>query len=388
MAEAWPTAVGAGLALLFLGGLLHRAWVTRRTPTHGDHGVRPHYLTGLNYMISNQPDHAIAELSRAVRTETDAVEAYLALGNLFREKGQAERAIDIHKSLLHRPRLSEEERLQVLLSLGMDFKTAGLMDRAERTLQEVVDRDPDNLSGLHCLRQVYEEMGRWDVAVRIQQRIEERRTAAEPERLAAIHYEWGRALAEDGDLEGARDNYQRALDLDPGHSPAHLGMADCLIEAGRDSEALRHLEVALEGNPPWAAAALMSMVEPCRRLDELNRLRDACDRLLQREPSTWRARLVRGRLHLEEGSVEAARRELTEALEEKPGSLQVQRSLWEVLRREGSGSEEFVGTVDEAIDSARLVDPYVCMRCGFQSTELFARCPHCHQWDTVAEEGW
>jgi lipopolysaccharide biosynthesis regulator YciM len=142
------------------------------------------------------------------------VEAYLALGNLFREKGQIERAIDIHKSLLHRPGLSDLGRTQALFSLALDFKSAGLIDRSERTLQDVVNRDPDNLSGWLCLRRVYEEMGRWEEAGETQSRIDKLAGSTDERLLASLWTERG-------------DSGRRSLCKGFGSPPSLLACAAC-----------------------------------------------------------------------------------------------------------------------------------------------------------------
>lgn len=387
MLEGWASTLGAVVALLFVGFLLGRAWVLWRgraggRPQYGDH---PHYLLGLNYLISNQPELALLELSKAVRGETDAVEAYLALGNLFREKGQVERAIDIHKSLLHRSGLSDLGRLQALFSLGLDFKRAGLVDRAERTLQEVVDRDPENLSGWHCLSKVYEEMGRWEEAVRVQERIQELAGSRDPRMLASLWSELGREALSEERTDAALRHFERALELDGGYAPALLGLGDCHADAGDVTAALAHWERALEDGLPWASEALYRVADACEEIGDGGRLDRACRRVLDRHPHAWRARLVQARMHRRQGEVEAAREALVEALSERPGSLTVQRELWETLG-DADGGRPVRELVNEADSKARLVDPFVCLRCGFKASEPFARCPHCHEWNTVAEE--
>lgn len=387
MLQGWASTLGAVVALLFVGFLLGRAWVLRRgrhdgRPQYGDH---PHYLLGLNYLISNQPDLALLELSKAVRGETDAVEAYLALGNLFREKGQVERAIDIHKSLLHRSGLSDLGRLQALFSLGLDFKRAGLVDRAERTLQEVVDRDPENLSGWHCLSKVYEEMGRWEEAVRVQERIQELAGSRDPRMLASLWSELGREALTEGHTEAALRHFEKALELDGSYAPALLGLGDCHADVGDTTAALAHWERALDDGLPWASDALYRIAETCETIDDDGRLERACQRVLDRHPHGWRARLVQARMHRRRGEVDEAREALVEALSERPGSLTVQRELWETLG-DADGGRPVRELVDEAGHKARLVDPFVCLRCGFKASEPFARCPHCHEWNTVAEE--
>jgi len=386
--QGWSLTVGAAAALIVLGVMLGRAWTLVRVrsghgPQYGDH---PHYLLGLNYLISNQPELALVELSKAVRGETDAVEAYLALGNLFREKGQVERAIDIHKSLLHRPGLSDLGRTQALFSLALDFKKAGLIDRSERTLREVVKRDPGNFSGWLCLRRVYEEMGRWEKAAETQARIDKLAGAGDDRLLASLWAERGRAAQHDGNAEDAEGHFHRALQLDPAYAPAHLGVGDCRALAGDPVSALRHWELALSDGTAWAIEALERMRTVAAESGDWSRVERACASVLERQPHSWRTRLVLARVQHARGELDEARASLTEALTEKPGSITVQRELWKVLDDQGAVGNEVGELLERVIGEARLVDPFVCLRCGFKATEPFARCPHCHDWNTVADE--
>lgn len=386
--QAWSLPLGAAAALVMLGILLGRAWALLRVrraegSQYGDH---PHYLLGLNYLISNQPELALVELSKAVRGETDAVEAYLALGNLFREKGQVERAIDIHKSLLHRPGLSDLGRTQALFSLALDFKSAGLIDRSERTLQDVVARDPDNLSGWLCLRRVYEEMGRWEEAGETQARIDKLAGSTDERLLASLWTERGNAAQKDGDAEAAARCYETALGLDPAYAPAHLGAGDNLADRGDLPLALQHWEIALGDGAAWAMQALERISRVSIESSDWERVEGACAKVLDRQPHSWRVQLVLARLHQKRGDLDAAREALTRALTEKPGSITVQRELWQVLDAQGAAGSVVGDLFAGVIAEARLVDPYVCLKCGFKESQPFARCPHCHDWNTVADE--
>ncbi len=386
--QGWSLTLGAAVALTMLGVLIGRAWVLARLrradgAQYGDH---PHYLLGLNYLISNQPELALVELSKAVRGETDAVEAYLALGNLFREKGQVERAIDIHKSLLHRPGLSELGRTQALFSLALDFKSAGLIDRSERTLHEVVQRDPGNLSGWLCLRRVYEEMGRWEKAAETQQRIDKLAGSQDDLLLASLWAERGREALKEGNASAAMGFYDRSLQFDPDYAPAHLGAGDCLAEEGSVPEALVHWDKALSAGGAWTIEALERIGAAATEAEDWPRLENACARVLERQPHSWRAQLVLARMHERRGNLEAAAEALTRALTEKPGSITVQRELWSVLDQQGASGNQVGEMFGDVVGHARLIDPYICLECRFKATRPFARCPHCHDWNTVADE--
>ena len=380
----WPLTLGVALALLAVGALLGELWARLRAPRVRSHsaGARPHYLLGLNFLVSHQPDQAIRELSQAVRHETDALEAYLALGNLLRESGQSERAIDVHRSLLHRPSQSRWEHTQVLFSLAMDFKRAGLIDRAASTFQEVVDAESENLAAITALQQIAEESGRWEDALRFQQRIQTVSRGSEPDLSPALQTEWGMALEADDPVSSAV-HFRAALDLRPNYAPARIGLARCLLKQADAAAARDHLEHAIHAGPPWALAAL-AVLKDVPSDDAV--METSCKTVLDRDPRAWRAWLELARLRTGRQEFTAAREALRAALSERPGSLAVQRQLWELLRLEGEGIEQFTGLLDEALDDARLLDPYVCFRCRFKSAELFARCPHCHAWETMGEE--
>ena len=130
------------LLVAFVAGVaLGRFWASARASHRADRrrGTSSiHYILGLDFLASRQIDRAVSELTIAARKDTDAIEIYLILGNLLREKGQLERAIQIHQSILHRPGLSGDERAHARLCLGMDFKRAGFRNRAMDTFHEVV----------------------------------------------------------------------------------------------------------------------------------------------------------------------------------------------------------------------------------------------------------
>ncbi len=114
-------------------------WIDRRRARES-----PHYMLGLNFLVANQIDPAIEELTRAAAGAGDPLEIHLILGNLYREKGQVGRAIQEHQKLLQRPDLRKLEHANVLLCLGLDYKRGGFVDRALEAFTEVLRLDPDN----------------------------------------------------------------------------------------------------------------------------------------------------------------------------------------------------------------------------------------------------
>src|SRR6186713_3041871 len=144
-------------------------WMDRRRARES-----PHYMLGLNFLVANQIDPAIEELSTAAEAAGDPLEIHLILGNLYREKGQVGRAIQEHQSLLQRPHLRKLEHANVLLCLGLDYKHGGFVDRALEAFSEVVRLDPGNRYALSNLEKLYEEQHQWSEAYATRQKLARR----------------------------------------------------------------------------------------------------------------------------------------------------------------------------------------------------------------------
>src|SRR5918994_5115662 len=143
-------------------------WIDRRRARES-----PHYILGLNFLVANQIDLAIEELTHAASLDEDALEVHMILGNLHRDKGQVGKAITVHQGLLQRSRLTRMEHAYVLLCLGLDFKRGGFVDRAHEAFHEVLRLDPKNQYALLYLQKLHEEQHQWDDAYRIRQQLVE-----------------------------------------------------------------------------------------------------------------------------------------------------------------------------------------------------------------------
>jgi len=171
--ELYPAAV---LLALLLGLAVGKAWeryklrdgrwIDRRRLRE-----TPHYMLGLNFLVDNQVDQAIDELTQATSTDTDALEIQMILGNLYRQKGQVGRAINVHQSLLQKPDLTKLEHAYVLLCLALDFRHAGFIDRALEAFQEVALLDPQNRYAYVNLQRLYEEQHQWPEALHVREQI-------------------------------------------------------------------------------------------------------------------------------------------------------------------------------------------------------------------------
>ena len=169
---------------------------------------------------------AVSELSKVAREDPDAIEVLQVLGNLLREAGQVERAIQVHQALLARPDLTRAERAHGLAALGADFRKAGFLDRATRTFEDVLAVDPKNIHALIGLQKLEEDQRRWQEAYEIQTRLSRLRKTDDSLVLGHLQAAMGQEASQVGREEDAEKAFRTALALDRRVFPAHLGLAD------------------------------------------------------------------------------------------------------------------------------------------------------------------
>ena len=156
---------------LYLGWWLARS-LERRSSRRSRQLLSNQYFQGLNYLLNEQPDKAIEVFLELADVNQDTVETHMALGNLFRRRGEVDRAIRFHQNIIAKPGLEPEQRTQALLELGEDYMKAGLLDRAERLFAELIEGDAHTPGALHSLLDIYQQERDWEKALEQAQRLE------------------------------------------------------------------------------------------------------------------------------------------------------------------------------------------------------------------------
>jgi len=375
----------AAVAGLLAGRAATRA--LRIAGRSGQSGFRtsPHYTQGLHYLASGQVDLAATELAKASRSEPDALEIQLVLGNLLRESGQVERAIQVHQGLLGRPDLSRAERAHFLVCLGIDLRKAGFIDRATRTFEDVVEIDPKNIHALIGLEKLHEEQRQWREAYDLATRVARLRKSDDSLVLAFLQAEIGHEAARAGRTAEAVAAYETALALDRRVFPAQLGLAD--LHATSDPlRAAAILESAIQMAPERAYLAFDRLARAYAAGGEPSRFITLCEKIIRQDQNDWRARLALARHLREEGRSDEAFGLVLRAVEANPQVLVAHLEMWLTLRALGVGSEAVDRYIDAALGSVFYRDPHLCTACRYRAGDMLWRCPHCHEWNTFVEE--
>jgi lipopolysaccharide biosynthesis regulator YciM len=385
----------AGLLALLAGLTIGKAWERYKLRDGRWFDRRraretPHYMLGLNFLVTNQPDLAIEELSKAATVDSDALEIDMILGNLYREKGQVGRAIQVHQGLLQRPKLKRLEHAYSLLCLGLDYKSGGFVDRAVEAFNEVLRLDSENEYALINLEKLHEEQHQWREAYEIRRRLARiggRTTEArDNETLAFLENELGLEALKQQDYKTAAARFGAAIELGSGTVPAYLHLGDVHLHEGRPAEAAATWERGVAVAPERAYLAFERLEAVYATLGTPDRFPALCRRLIDAAPQDWRGRVALA-CHL------TARRKpnealdlLFEALVHNPHGLAVHQAIWRTLRQLELDATLVDRYVTLAGNAVFYLDPHVCVHCRYRSTELLWHCPHCHEWNPFVEE--
>jgi lipopolysaccharide biosynthesis regulator YciM len=375
----------AGLVALLVGLAVGKAW-ERYKLREGKWFDRrraresPHYLLGLNFLVANQIDLAIEELTKAASLNADALEVHMILGNLYREKGQVGKAITLHQGLLQRPKLTRLEHAYALLCLGLDYKRGGFVERALDAFNEVLRLDPRNEYALVNLQKLHEEQHQWSEAFDTRQRLAKLTdTDSRPQNaaiLAFLENEIGLEAMRRKEYPEAIRRFQGAIDLDARAVPAYLNLGDVRVLQGNDRDAASIWEKLIDVAPDRAYLAFDRLEALAIRAGSPERFTRLCRRLIDDNAQDWRARLALSRHLAASGRPREALDLQFAALVQNPHALSIHQAIWRALgqlRHEPALVDRYSELTRHAVF---YLDPHVCMRCRNRSNQLLQSLIH------------
>jgi lipopolysaccharide assembly protein B len=340
------------------------------------------YFKGLNYLLNEQQDLAIDAFIEAVQNDPDTSELHFALGNLFRRRGEYDRAVRVHEHLLSRGDLKQTERDRAQHALSLDFLKAGLLDRAEDALAKLEGTRFEPQARLARLA-VYERTRDWPQAARIAQQLQSADQGDFSARIAHYLCEQGLPLAQ-GDAQAqaqAQQLLQQAIAIAPDASRARMELATLQSQAGHPDKAYATLAVIIEkaqAATPLAALRLQELAQQCDQQPHALKL------LQDNYAQSHSIDVLQAIIALQDASLAPAQnssaRDLYVQHLEKEPSLAI-ATRW--LAGEKLEHEQFHPQVQRALDKAVVpLLRYRCAACGFEAQRHFWQCPGCQAWDS------
>lgn len=377
-AVAFVLVVGAGF-----GGWFLARW-TRAGQRHlPAKFASAEYFKGLNFLLNEEPDKAIEVFIRMAEVDSDTVETHFALGSLFRGRGEADRAIRIHQNLIARPNLSRQHRAEALFELAQDYLRAGLMDRAETILLELLDAPSYTEQVLHSLVSLYEMQRDWEQAIAMRRRLESLTTESEDRIIAQYYCELAQSALLSQDLAAAHKFLKKAQSQDKDCVRAHLMLAQMAENASDWTESRDNYQAVLEHEIRYATEVLPPLARIVRKTEG----EPAFEALLQKlKDSAPKAVRHIGLAAIMDDSLDdpLARECVTEYLRTEPtlqGLYQMHAAL---AARHGDKAATDIEPLRVAVRSLMKNGPrYRCEECGFRSRTLYWQCPTCKTWDST-----
>ena len=332
------------------------------------------YFRGLNFLLNEQQDQAIDAFIEAVQNDPDTSELHFALGNLFRRRGEYERAVRVHEHLMSRGDLAQPERDRAQHALALDFLKAGLLDRAEAALRKLEGTAYEEEARLALLG-IYERSRDWAHASDIASKLDSLGHGSFSGRQAHYLCEQASAFLAAGDADRAFSALQTACKLAPTSARPLIDLAKLYSQRDQYQAAydtLLQLEKAAPQALSLTAGLLVNIAQNSHLLPPVMELLKTHH---ARSPSLD---VMEAIVRLEKDSLVAGQWYLDHL--EREASL-VAAARW--IAGENPSSQESHRLVQRALDQAtKPLMRYRCAACGFEATQHFWQCPGCQAWDS------
>ena len=369
-----------GIPLFFAMG-----WITARVDIRqllSESRTLPRgYFKGLNFLLNEQPDKAIDAFIEIVKLDPETADMHFALGNLFRRRGEIERAIRVHQNLLARPDLPSEQQAQAKYELGMDYLKAGLLDRAEETFNQLVET-PYSVQARRALLEIFQREKEWTRAIEAAVGLQESGAGARQKEIAQFYCE----LAQDALVHMHPDDalplLEKALQTDRKNVRATLLTGDALLAKHDVEGALLTWRRVEQQSVPHVALVAQRLMDGYRKVGRPQEGVNLLKSYLEEASSIDLIEVV-FKAVIELDGVEAAKQLVSAELRRTPTLLGLDKLLEARLMDASANIWEELSMVKNLIHGyTQKLARYRCSHCGFKARQFYWQCPGCSNWET------
>jgi lipopolysaccharide assembly protein B len=341
------------------------------------------YFKGLNFLLNEQPDKAIEVFIRVLEVNSETVETHLALGNLFRRRGEVERAIRIHQNLIARPTLDRDQRSLALLELGQDYLKAGLFDRAENLFLELAEIRVHSEQALKLLLHIYQQEKEWEKAIAVTRKLARVSGKNMDEMIAQFYCELADQDYARKNYAVARERLRQALQADDKCVRASMLLGDIDAQEGKFRKAIDSWRRIEEQDVHYLGEVAGRIADGFRKLNDEEGLYDYFRDTLQRHGGVSLALAFADVISSREG-VESAEKFVVDWLRRSPNVHGLHKLLELNLVRAPNSARNDLMLLKGIIEELRAQHlGYACSQCGFRGKSLHWLCPSCSRWNTI-----
>ncbi len=365
--------IGLLVILAFLLGFIF----ARRRSKKTRHQLRfsNDYFQGLNYLLNDEQDKALDIFLKLVEVDWETIDTSLALGTIFRRKGELDKSIKLHQSLLARPSLPQEYKSRVLLELARDYQLSGWLDRAEGLFNEVLKDDNFAQDALKYLMSIYQQEHEWNAAINIARRYQRKSKENLRPVIAQYFCELSEQAQANGDGKMAESLATQALSEDENCVRASIILGLIAMDRGAHKRAIRFLQQVEFQNIEFMPLVI-DMLAECYRSQ--SNLKSLITYLKSMERSYENISFIPYLSDLinEIYGKQAAHDYLARAVIEKPSLEGMKKTL--ELKQKNDDTDDFLPQVLDVMIKKK--PDFQCSICGYSANTLYWLCPSCHTW--------
>jgi lipopolysaccharide biosynthesis regulator YciM len=369
-----------GIPVLFTLG-----WIAARVDIHQlvseSRSLPLGYFKGLNFLLNEQPDKAIDAFIEIVKLDPETVEMHFALGNLFRRRGETERAIRVHQNLLARPDLAQEHVVHARYELGQDYLKAGLLDRAEETFNQLADTQYGT-QARRAVLEIYQREKEWTRAIDAARALQEAGAGSRQKEIAQFYCELAQDALVHTHPEAAREMLDQALAVDRNSVRATILSGDACLAQGDVEGALLLWRRVEQQSVPHVALVAQRLMDGYRAMGRPQEGVNLLKAYLAEASSIDLLEVV-FKAVLELDGVDAANQLVSDELRRTPTLLGLDKLLEARLMYAQPAARSELSTVKTLVHGyAQKLARYQCTHCGFKARQFYWHCPGCSQWET------
>lgn len=345
------------------------------------HHLSRQYVAGLNLLLSDQSDKAVDLFIELLQVDNETIDTHLALGNLFRSRGEVDRAIRIHQNLIARPNLTLDQRNLALQQLAKDYMVAGFFDRAEKIFHQLIEEPDYRAFALQQLLAIYQQTREWEKAIEIASKLVKSGKPKLKRDISHFYCELAMQAMGDSDEKTARQLLKKALSTDKACVRASLMLARLDIAREDYRTAAKALEQVLEQDPDFISEALPQLEICYSHLDKEMSMVRFLKSCIEKNTGAAAELMMSDIINSHENAA-MAQSFLTRQLTKNP-TMKGFHKLMElhVEQAEEGRAKASLNTLKQLVEEQLKVKPhYRCRKCGFSTHSLYWHCPSCKGW--------
>lgn len=345
--------------------------------------IQHDYFLGLNYLINEQPDKAVDVFVKMLDVNSDTVETHLALGSLFRRRGEVDRAIRIHQNLIARPQLVRKQRSQALFELAQDYLKAGVLDRAERLFLELIELEGDVVSSLNSLINIYQQQKDWQQAIATAKKLASFSKINVDNAIAHYYCELAEQAHSEQRNQQAHGYLEEALHYDKHCARASIVLGKLFVEAGDYKSAIHAFSRVYEQDAEYISEVIALLADCYKKTNHEEEFVDYLTERIAKNPRTYFILAMADYIRDKQGDMVASEY-LANQIHRCLSMRGLERMLSLCINNVDSNTKSKLSLLKEFIDKLLEHKPvYRCVHCGFSGKQLYWQCPSCRRWNSV-----